>query len=223
MRHPLARPSSSPETVQRRSFFNRLKVGAAALMLGGVAQAQVKTSGGAKFEPARHEKDDWLDALPGKHRLVFDTISIDGLRDSLLFANNFMIVNRNDYGLKNEDLAVVVVLRHLSTPFGFNDAMWAKYGVTMADGFVDPKTKQTPAVNALKTSFDGLATQGVQFAVCSMATRRIASKIAMANGGDAGKIFDELAANVVGNGRMVPAGIVAVARAQERGYSLVGG
>jgi len=205
---------------ERRSFLTRLKVGvAAAIAVGGVARAQVKPA--AKFEPARHEKDDWLDALPGKHRLLFDTTSIEGFKNSLLFASNFLVVNRNDYGLQNTDLAVVVVARHIATSFAFNDAMWAKYSVPMADGYVDPRTKQTPTANGSKTGLDGLAKQGVQFAVCSMATRRIAGTIAKATGGDADAIFNELTANLVSNARMVPAGIVAVNRAQERGYSLV--
>ena len=62
---------------------------------------------------------------------------------------------------------------------------------------------------------------GVQFAVCSMATTRISGTIARATGGDAKTIFTELTANLVDNARMVPAGIVAVSRAQERGYTLV--
>ena len=70
--------------------------------------------------------------LPGKHRLVFDTTTADGFRDGLLFASNFMLANRNDYGLQNQDLAVIVVARHLSTAFGYNNAMWAKYGASLA-------------------------------------------------------------------------------------------
>jgi intracellular sulfur oxidation DsrE/DsrF family protein len=66
-----------------------------------------------------------------------------------------------------------------------------------------------------------LSTQGVQFAVCSMATRRLAGMIARAVSGNADAIFAELTANLVSNGRMVSAGIVAVNRAQERGYSFV--
>ena len=65
-----------------------------------------------------------------------------------------------------------------------------------------------------------LAGQGVQFAVCAMATRRLAGQIAR-GGGNVDAVFAELGANLVTNGRLVPAGIVAVGRAQERGYSFV--
>src|SRR5436190_850108 len=45
--------------------------------------------------------------------------------------------------------------------------------------------------------------------------------VARAVGSSANEIYDELAANLVSNSHLVPAGIVAVNRAQERGYSFV--
>ena len=55
----------------------------------------------------------------------------------------------NDYGLKDSDLAVILVARHLSTLFGYSDAIWAKYGKPISDRnhVLDPKTKQPPTVN----------------------------------------------------------------------------
>jgi len=216
-------PPSSPE---RRSFLTRFNTGAAsvaALAMGGLAMAQVKSAPAGRFEPARHDKDDWMDQIPGKHRLVVDTTSEDGFRDGLLFAGNFMLANRNDYGLQNQDLAVIVVARHLSTQFGFNNDMWAKYGASLAGQPLSAgaQTKESPKANPHTASLVQLSTQGVQFAVCSTATHRLAGTIARAVGGNADAIFAELSANVVTNGRMVPAGIVAVNRAQERGYSFV--
>lgn len=205
----------SPTPSERRSFLTRFNAGAAsiaALAMGGLAMAQVKSAPAGRFEPARHDKDDWMDQMPGKHRLVVDTTSVDGFRDGLLFASNFMLANRNDYGLQNQDMAVIVVARHLSTEFGFNDAMWAKYGASLAG-----QAKANPNASSLTP----LATQGVQFAVCAMATRRLAGTIANAVSGNADAIFAEISANLVNNGRMVPAGIIAVNRAQERGYTFV--
>src|SRR5207253_1036058 len=118
--------NQTPSSPERRSFLTRFNAGAAslaALAFGGIAMAQQKTTAAARWEPARHEKDDWLDQLPGKHRLVFDTTSFAALSEAILFANNFIRVNRADYGLQNSDLAVVIVVRHRSTPFGYNDAM----------------------------------------------------------------------------------------------------
>ncbi len=229
-----------PSSPERRSFLTRANAGLgslAALAIGGGAMAQEKSTAPARWEPARHAKDDWLDKLPGKHRMVFDTITAEILGEALTFANNFIRVNRSDYGLENNDLAVVIVVRHHATPFGYNDAMWAKYGMTLAAraGFEDPKTKLAPKTNVYNspdyadllpnrgTTLDALSKQGVQLAVCSLATRAYAGSIAQAVDGNPDAIYGELIANLVGNSRMVPAGIVAVNRAQERGYSLVSG
>jgi intracellular sulfur oxidation DsrE/DsrF family protein len=185
--------------------------------------AQEKLSASKRWEPARHDKDDWIDEISGKHRLVIDTTSLEGFRNALLYAGNFMLANRNDYGLQNQDLAVIVVARHISTAYGYNDAMWAKYGATLAGPApsADAQAKEPPKANPTAATLVSLANQGVQFAVCSMATRRLAGSIARAAGGNAEATFAELSANLVNNGRLVPAGIVAVSRAQERGYSLV--
>jgi len=175
--------------------------------------------------------------VPGKHRLVFDTTTADGIAEAIFFANNFMNVNQADYGLQNNDLAVVIIARHECTPFAYNDAMWAKYGMTMTGltKLDDPKSKVAPKVNVYNSgdygnllpnrgvTLDALSKRGVQFAVCSLATRFIAGMIAGAVGGNADTINKELIVNLVSNSRMVPAGIVAVNRAQERGYSLVRG
>ena len=212
-------PASSPE---RRSFLTRFNAGAvaiAALAVGGVARAQVKAASAARWEPARHDSDNWMDALPGKHRLVIDTTSPDGFRDGLLFASNFILANRNDYGLQNQDLAVIVVARHISTGYAFNNDMWAKYGGPLSG----EAPKEPPKANPDSASLVSLANQGVQFAVCAMATRRLSTEIARAVGANVDAIFAELTANLISNGRMVSAGIVALNRAQERGYSFVRG
>jgi intracellular sulfur oxidation DsrE/DsrF family protein len=64
---------------------------------------------------------------------------------------------------------------------------------------------------------------GVQFAVCNLSTHAIAGLIAAAHGGTADEKYAELAANLIDRARLVPAGIIAVNRAQERGYSVSGG
>jgi intracellular sulfur oxidation DsrE/DsrF family protein len=229
---PVSKPTlSSPE---RRSFFNRFNAGAVSLALavGGVAMAKPKSA--ARWEPARHDKDDWLDQASAKHRLLFDTITADGLGEALAFGGNFIWVNKTDYGLESKDLAVVVVLRHHATPFGYNDAIWAKYGTVLAPitPVEDPKSKLAPKVNIYNTeeyagllpsrgaTLGSLTKQGVRLAVCSVASRGIADVIAGKAGGNGEDINKELIANLLPNARLVPAGIVAVNRAQERGYTL---
>ena len=206
----------------RRLFLARLGAGvtAAGAFAAGAPQAA------AQPPSAAWKQDDWLDAVPGSHRLVFDTTTASGIADALLYANNFYRASESGYSLGNADTAVVIVVRHASTAFGFNDAMWAKYSAPLAKrtGAVDPKTQQPAAVNIhLKggdTSIAGLAGRGLQFAVCQMATRLVAGQIAQAVGGTTDAIYAELTANLVPNSHLVAAGIVALSRAQERGYTL---
>jgi len=119
-----------------------------------------------------------------------------------------------------------MVVRHKSTAFGYNDVIWAKYGTQLsknANDFVDPKTKEVPVVNVYATSggrMDSLLKRGAHIAVCQMATKAIAGTLARATGGNADAVFAELAANLVPNGHLVAAGILAVNRAQEHGYAL---
>jgi intracellular sulfur oxidation DsrE/DsrF family protein len=56
-----------------------------------------------------------------------------------------------------------------------------------------------------------------------MATRNLAGIVAKIAGADTDAIYKELVSNLLANAHMVPAGIVAVNRAQERGYSFVYG
>lgn len=235
----MADQSKAP--VARRSFLTRLGVGLStfgALLVTGESAAEAQAAPqGAAWQPGHHAQDDWMDQVPGSHRLVFDTTSPAGIGNALLYANNFFIGNQNGYGLANADLAVVIVMRHGSTAFAYTDAMWAKYGKPLADrtNFDDPKSKARPTINVYNspahgvllpsggTTLDALAKRGVHFAVCQMATRRLSGTIAEATGGNAEAVYNELVANLVPNSHIVPAGIVALGRAQERGYTLAHG
>jgi intracellular sulfur oxidation DsrE/DsrF family protein len=225
-------------TVGRRSFLSRIAAGAgafgAAFAAGGTAQAQ--TAGREPFRPRRHQEDDWFDETTAAHRMFYDTTSAEGFGQALFFARNYFAANASGYSLKDADLSQVICLRHESTAFAFTDAMWAKYGAAFSERsgkFLDPKTGQVPVINVyladgygaqlrnINVTIGQMAGRGVRFAVCSMATRAAAQLAATKTGGNADAIFKELTENLVSNGHMVPAGIVAVDRSQERGYSFV--
>src|SRR5262249_38551837 len=132
--------------LHRRSFVTRLG-GAAALGVPAILQAQSPPAG--RWQPAREEQGDWLDRVPGRHRILFDATTPEAFGYALLFANNYFLGNADAYGLKDNDLAVVIVARHHATPFAFNDAMWRKYGEPLSRlaNFVDPRTKSAPSSN----------------------------------------------------------------------------
>ncbi|HVB86324.1 MAG TPA: hypothetical protein VNK23_06620 [Candidatus Dormibacteraeota bacterium] len=67
----------------------------------------------------------------------------------------------------------------------------------------------------------GLIKKGAHFALCQMSALSVCGVIARATGGSTDAVYKQFAANLIPNARIVPAGIVAVNRAQERGYSYV--
>src|SRR5262249_23215634 len=179
----------------RRSFLARLGMALStvgmAIAANESAEAQAATESG-RWQPRRHPVDDWMDRVTGSHRLGVDSTKPAGLGSAIWYANNFYIANQSGYQLGHTDLAVVIVLRHGSTAFAFTDAMWAKYGTVLAQriNFDDPKTKQRPKINVYNSTthgdllpsggitLDALAERGVHFAVCQIATRRLAAAIA---------------------------------------------
>lgn len=218
----------------RRAVLTGGGAAAATVVLGSVSASAQSSAAPAGFQPARHQQDAWFDAVPGKHRTFIDASTSRGAAEAMLYANNLFDANKNGYALTDPDVAVVVCLRHFATAFALNDAMWAKYGKPMSAllEFTDPKTKQAPTTNLLNSAEYGMALpnlgntipavtkRGVQFAVCDVATHFIATQLAAA-GGNADAIYKELASNLIPNSHMVPAGVVAVNRAQEHGYTLL--
>jgi intracellular sulfur oxidation DsrE/DsrF family protein len=220
-------------SMARRLFLAKLGAGASVVGASVVSspRAVAQSAADAPWRPARHTQDDWYDKIPGVHRFLFDTSTGDSMGWALQFATNYFTANQEVYGLKDSDLAVVIVARHKSTSFAYNDAIWAKYGKQLSEQaeFTDPKTKEPPKINVYGPAgetvqagkMDALIKKGVQFAVCQMSTRGIAGRIAKSTGVEADSVVKEITANLIGNSHMVPAGILAVNRAQERGYSFI--
>jgi hypothetical protein len=209
--------------LQRRHFvaqFGGRTAAVAAAAIGGASILQAQSAPTGRWQPEHHEQGDWLDKVPGKHRMVFDATTPEGFGYALLFASNYFIANEDSYGLKDSDHAVVIVARHHATPFAFNDAMWKKYGATISQlaNFTDPRTRQAPTTNLYNvrdtglpnkgTTIEALIKRGVQFAVCEMAARGLADPMAAAVGRDADSVFKDVSANLIGNSRFVAAGIV---------------
>jgi intracellular sulfur oxidation DsrE/DsrF family protein len=226
----------------RRSLLSGIGVAAlAGVALGSTtARAQSKTG---KFEPQRHQLDAWIDALPGSHRVFIDSDSPAGAGNALRYATNILNAHVNAYKGTDKDMAIIVCLRHASTIVGFNDAMWTKYGASLnsmgammsgrapagpAVPAAQPGAAAAPAAaasasapNTQARAIAMAAGRGVHFAICDTATTALASMIARPAGLKADDVHAELVANIVTNGHMVPAGVMALTRAQEYGYSFL--
>ncbi|MEW6322519.1 MAG: hypothetical protein AB1635_15700 [Acidobacteriota bacterium] len=178
------------------------------------------------FTPARHERDEWLDKLPGKHRVILDAVTATGASEAIGFATNIYLANKADYGLEEKDIALIVCLRHFATVFAFTDPIWAKHGKALASAvrYTDPRSSEPPVVNpynsAPRSAYDTLAKRGAHFAICDMATNRFARMLAGPDG-DQAAVYKELRAHAIPNAHFVAAGVVGVTRAQEYGYSVL--
>jgi hypothetical protein len=220
---------------RRRSMLSGIGTALAAFALGPKSVQAQSNAGTRPFEPARHPQDEWMDTLPGKHRTVIDCAAAAAAGTGVFYANNIFTANRNGYQLADSEVAVIVVLRHEATTFAYGDVIWAKYGTVLGPmgKVIDPRTNQPPTVNPLNSREFGsaltnrgvtaaaLASRGAHFGICDMATNRIAGVIATAVKSPQPEIYKELVANLLPNGHMVAAGVVAINRAQERGYSML--
>ena len=227
-------PAMATEST-RRGFVAALGAGVTALGAGGSAAAQTPAAPHSTFAPARHADDDWYEEIPGKHRMIIDAATPMGAGAAILYASNLYASNRSAYGLAEGDLAIIICMRHFATPFAFTDAVWSKYGKALgaAIDFKDPKSKEPPATNLYNASgyamalpnmgatLDAVLKRGARIAICDMASRMMAGVLARSTGSAADAILADFKANIVANSRFVAAGVLAVNRAQERGYTLI--
>lgn len=209
-------------------------VAAGAAVVSTTSNAAQSSAASASFTPARHALDAWMGELPGVHRAFLDTSTTNGGITVLNYAHNILLVHVDDYGGKESDYALVICYRHQSTALGFNDAMWTKYGKAFSTfmGLTDSKTEQPFMVNPLDIpgrsdlasrghTLSEMSGRGAHFAVCNRAAHSLSSFVARVTSGDADAIYEDFAANLIANARMVPAGVMAATRSQEYGYSIL--
>lgn len=214
------------DTVPRRSFVARLAAGSTAVIasIGGAALAPALAHAAA----APDAMDQWFGSMKAPNRNIFDCTSPNGAPTGVMYAHNLIKYSNAKLGTKIADINAVVCFRHFATPYGYNDAMWAKYPmIGEALKIDDPGTKKRALRNWLLhelvegealNNLPGLAERGAAFAVCGAATEFIA-KLLAGDKGDAAAIEAELGANLIPGAKMAPAGVVAVQRAQKAGFA----
>jgi intracellular sulfur oxidation DsrE/DsrF family protein len=214
------------DTVPRRSFLARRA--AASPALAAVVGGATLYPSDVLAESPGDDLDAWFRAMKGTNKVIYDCVGAPSAADGVFFARNLIKFSAEKLGTKDADMSVVVSFRHFSTPFGYNDDIWAKYP-PMAEMLQvdDPASKKRAARNWLlheavmgegDANLPGLRAHGVSFAVCGAATEFIAKQLAGPNG-DAKKIEAELAGNLIPGARMMPAGVVGIQRAQKAGFA----
>jgi len=210
--------------VPRRSFLTHMAVGGAAL----TAACAPGAAGSMAAAAPGDEMDQWFTGMTGTYKAIYDCAGADSGAGGVMFARNLIKFSADKLGTPDADNSVVVCYRHFATPYGYNDEMWAKYpGLAVTLKINDPKTMKPATRNWLLhdlvegqegANLPGITARGVQFAICGAATEFFA-KLLAGTTGDAAAIEADLAANLIPNARMAPAGVVAVQRAQKAGFA----
>lgn len=220
-------------TTHRRGFLGRVAAAAAACSLGGLgslvapAAAAAREPGATRPASPNPEFEAWLNKIVGRHKMVYDVPEPhEGF--GFAWARVFLDTTNETYGTTDADNSVVIVLRHSGIPFGIQTPMWAKYKFGTAFKIDDPATKgpavRHPLIN-LKPGdvpipgmgVDELLAKGVLVGVCNIALTFNSMRLAMETGIPPETIKKEWVANLLPGVQVLPSGVIAVNRAQEKG------
>ena len=173
----------------------------------------------------------WVDRIAAApYKAVIDTNKIEN--DELYTALDILDTFHEVYGgeAPNEQMRVVVVLRHFAAAMAQSDAMWERYSIGEERGVTDPETKAPakrnpflrPSPNAkesweLNSKIEPLVARGAIFLVCNRATMGLASSLAKRANKPLEQVKEDLRANLIPGAIMMPNGIFALIRAQNAG------
>jgi intracellular sulfur oxidation DsrE/DsrF family protein len=216
------------ESTSRRNFIGTLAAGATA---GMYAIPSPLFGGNAPNEMAEDDPDAWFNKIKGKHRIVFDCTRP---HEIFPFAWPRVFLMTNDHtGTPATECGVVVVLRHDAIPYAFEDKLWQAYGFgemfkaddpltkapAIRNPFMKPKTGDfsVPGIGNVAIGINELQESGVMFCVCDAA---ITVYTAVAAGNlkkDPAEVKKEWLGSLLPGIQVVPSGVWAVGRAQEKG------
>jgi intracellular sulfur oxidation DsrE/DsrF family protein len=213
--------SAHESDTARRAFL--AQVGAGTLALLGTPALLAAES----MASASPMDDKWVDNLKGRYRQYFDGVTVnDGF--PLGFAMNWMDTMKSAYNLTDKDLNAVVGLRHFAIPIAYTDEIWAKYKLGEFAKVMDPATKAPATRNIYYNSkpgdvmlpgmsVDKLQPRGVTFVVCNVAHTVLSGMLSKNAGTTPEAAKAEWEKGLIPGFVLVPSGVLAVHRAQEKG------
>ncbi len=203
------RPPHVASPTARRSFLARLIAAAAAFT---VVDASLAHAQGAA--PRRTDADEpWMARLHGTNRVIIHAHEPTGAL-ALRWAQTYLDTQRTEYGLTDDASSVVLGFNGKSIGLLFNDALWGRYEIGA--------TLQMPGMrNAQTTLVAQLRSRGVTLLVCNNSLRaagqRFLGESARSDAQARTTFADEARANLLPGVEIVPAMIVTLQQAQERG------
>lgn len=212
---------------QRREFLGTVAAGAAVGLAVFTNPFSALAGIEKNFNP--DEADKWFDKINGKHRVVFDSPHPNEIFP-FAWPRVFLITNEAT-GSPAKDCSVVVVLRHHSVCYAFENRIWEKYSFGEHFKANKPSTKdpaqvnpfwkpaegtyKIPGVGAIKIGVNELQDDGVMFAVCGAAINVNATVVAQKMGLQQEDVKKDWMSGLLPGMQVVPSGVWALGRAQE--------
>lgn len=222
-----------PATLPRRSFLSRLSAAAAGLLTAGVATgAGTAAAQHASARPGRTlPPESWLERLDGRHGQIFDAPSLGGGK-ALQQVRNYLDAYRDAYGLESDAIDAVIGAHGSAVPLVFQDSVWERFGLGERFDVQDPRTGAPARRNVFARREDGgvvppdvsieaLQQRGVIFLLCNNSLKRLTATLSQAGFGAQEAVRAELTEGLLPGVEVVPAMVVALNLAQERGLSYV--
>jgi intracellular sulfur oxidation DsrE/DsrF family protein len=222
----MRKDDSMRASTPRRGFLRGLAAGAA--MLGG----GMSVPSLLHAAPPSHSQDgDWMRALTGKHRTVFDT-AVHRNGRPLLQAKNFLDAWRDAFRVAESDVNLVLGVQAEATPLLLSDSLWSRFRIGELFDVIDPATKApatknlftmanvaTPGLIPAEQSIEALQKRGVRFLMCLNTLGGLAARLSAAGQGPAPDVRAALVGGLLPGVITVPAMVVALAQLQERGLT----
>lgn len=214
------------KTTERRRFLGTAAAGAASLMgLASLAKAAPRPHL-LKPDAGIPGFDAWLGKINGKHRQLFDA---PGTNQGMPFAwSRVLLMSNKAAGTPENDVSVVIVLRHEGIPAAMTHNLWSKYkfgelfkitdAATKAPAVRNPFYQPKPGEQLLPDmSIEDLQKSGVLMGVCDMALTVYSSMVAKNMNMAPEAVKSEWVGGLIPGIQLVPSGVYAVNQAQEHG------
>jgi intracellular sulfur oxidation DsrE/DsrF family protein len=207
----------------RRTFLSAV-ASIAGLAAADAASAQDSRASAA---PSSGRFDlSWLDQMKGKHKQLYDLggVQLSAEPRPLRFGRNFLDTFRDELHLEFPEINTAVGISGPAFPMNASDRLWAKYKLGERSKIVDPTTKQPAVRNIFFDDGTGISVKAMQargtvFWQCNVALGLVAEELAKTFQMPVADVRSDLVAGLNPGVRLMPSHVMALALAQERGFT----
>ena len=198
-----------------------------ASLAGGAAMHASAARGAAQATAASTQNWDlrWLDEIRGKHQQLYDlgTFNLGADQAPLRYTRNFLDTFRDVYSLESPDINTLVGVSGPAFALNASDRLWEKYALGERSKIIDPSTMKPAVRNIMldgsNVSVKALQSRGTIFWQCNVALGVVAQQLAEARRMPVADVRADLVAGLNPGVRLVPSHVMALALAQERGFT----